>query len=85
MVQDSKEIFAVGESRWSREKVLPGFDLPRQRLSCLILELLGDEWLLVPAFHWRRAYSQGPTPSMPTWMDKREPVPNHRQHNEDGS
>ena len=29
----------------------------RQRITCQILELMGDEWLLVPAFHFRWAYS----------------------------
>ena len=29
---------------------------PRQRITCQLIELLGDEWLLVPAYHYRWAY-----------------------------
>ena len=29
---------------------------PRQRLTALLLELYGDEWLLIPAMHYRRNF-----------------------------
>jgi len=34
---------------------------PKQRIVCQLFELLGDEWLLVAAYHWRWAYSTAGT------------------------
>ena len=36
---------------------LPPLSTPKQRLASLLIELLGDEWLLPAAFHWRWAYT----------------------------
>ena len=42
----------------------------RQRIACQILELMGDEWLLVSAFHFRWAYSGNGTLSQKMPMVK---------------
>eukprot|EP00450_Noctiluca_scintillans_P016197 CAMPEP_0194522542 /NCGR_PEP_ID=MMETSP0253-20130528/57146_1 /TAXON_ID=2966 /ORGANISM="Noctiluca scintillans" /LENGTH=502 /DNA_ID=CAMNT_0039366989 /DNA_START=57 /DNA_END=1566 /DNA_ORIENTATION=+ len=57
IVQDSTEIMDEVEAIFPDPPVTPSVDAPRQRLTCHLLELLGDEWLLAPAFHWRWAYS----------------------------
>lgn len=44
------------------EAVLPGPpvypDTPRQRLAALLLETYGDEWLVIPAMHYRWNYNE---------------------------
>eukprot|EP00940_MAST-03C_sp_MAST-3C-sp2_P000492 g492.t1 len=55
IVHDSTSIIDTVSSMPSATPVLP--NTPRQKLTCLLLELLADEWLLVPAFNFRWAYS----------------------------
>jgi glutathione S-transferase len=59
-LQDSTDILDALEARHGKPLVLP--DTPRQRLAALLLELYGDEWLLLPAMHYRwhhnRAWAQ---------------------------
>lgn len=50
-VQDTTEIIDVLEARHPDAPVYP--DTPRQRLVALLLELFGDEWLVIPAMHYR--------------------------------
>jgi len=57
VVQDSTEIIDTLEALHPGSPLLPGPDRPRQRLVCLLLELWGDEWLLVPAYHYRWSYA----------------------------
>jgi glutathione S-transferase len=54
-IQDSSEIIDVCEARHPERPVIPGVDRPRQRLLAYLLELLGDEWMLVYGF-WERWY-----------------------------
>uniref|UniRef100_A0A7S1AHU4 GST N-terminal domain-containing protein n=1 Tax=Noctiluca scintillans TaxID=2966 RepID=A0A7S1AHU4_NOCSC len=81
-VQDSTEILDEVELLYPVSPVLPALDHPRQRLTCQLLEFLGDEWLLVPAFHWRWAYSgDGSRGQLMPHTGGARP-PNHRQWNE---
>ncbi len=50
-VQDTTEIIDFFEERHPEPSVRPPG--PRQRLAALLLELFGDEWLLIPAMHYR--------------------------------
>ena len=50
-VQDSTEIIDFLELRYPTEPVYP--EGPVQRLAALVLETYGDEWLLLPAMHYR--------------------------------
>lgn len=57
-VQDSTEIIDVVDRLFPKTVVLPNItDRPKQRMVCRLMELFGDEWLLVAAYHWRWAYS----------------------------
>lgn len=59
-VQDSTEIIDVVDRMFpgNNTTVLPSLrERPKQRMVCRLLELFGDEWLLVAAYHWRWAYS----------------------------
>lgn len=49
--QDTTEIIDNFEARFPQASVYP--DSPRQRLAALLFELYGDEWLLIPAMHYR--------------------------------
>lgn len=82
-VQDFKEIMDAVEKLWPAPLVLPPESCPKQRLLCHIVELLADEWLLVPAFHWRWAYSGDGSEAyrMPSFMGGVKPQPNHLQYN----
>ncbi|CAJ1422004.1 unnamed protein product, partial [Effrenium voratum] len=82
-VQDSTEIMDRVEELWPTPSVLPPESCPKQRLVCHIVELLSDEWLLVPAFHWRWAYSGDGSAAhrMPSFMGGVTPTPNHLQYN----
>ena len=84
IIQDSSSIMDAVEVRWPTPPVLPGASAIRQRLVCQLLELLGDEWLLVAAYHWRWSYSGeagNAAQRMHTHMQGVTPVPNHREHN----
>ncbi|MGB7754704.1 MAG: glutathione S-transferase [Salinisphaera sp.] len=50
-IQDTTEIIDYIESREPAPAVYP--PTPRQRLTALLLELYADEWLLIPAMHYR--------------------------------
>ncbi len=65
MIQDSSEIIDLVEQRHPGPAVVPDAErAPRQRLTCYLLELLADEWMLVYAFWERWHYStDGVTPS----------------------
>ena len=83
IVQDSKEIMDEIEKLYPSGPVLPDVDdRPCQRLVCQIIELLGDEWLLVPAFHWRWAYSGDGSPSQRMPNTGGDQPPSHREYNE---
>lgn len=83
-VQDSSTIIDTIEALYPSVLVLPSLEhSPQQRLACQIIELLGDEWLLVTAFHWRWAYAGDGSAAqlMPAFMQGADPLPNHRVHN----
>jgi glutathione S-transferase len=70
-VQDSSEIIDVVEAAHPQAPVIPDpATRPRQCLAAYLIELLADEWLVVPAF-WARWYFS---------EDGREP--SHRGFNE---
>ncbi|HVW26014.1 MAG TPA: glutathione S-transferase family protein [Polyangiaceae bacterium] len=50
-LQDSTEIIDELERRHGEPSVEPS--TPIQRLVCSLLELYGDEWLVIPAMHYR--------------------------------
>ena len=56
VVQDTTEIIDYIEAREPGPSVYP--DGPVQKLAALILELFGDEWLVIPAMHYRWAYNR---------------------------
>lgn len=49
--QDTTEIIDELETRHPEHSVYP--TTPKQKLVSLLLELYGDEWLLIPAMHYR--------------------------------
>jgi len=51
VLQDTTAIIDALEPRFPERGVYP--DTPRQHLAALLLELYGDEWLLIPAMHYR--------------------------------
>ncbi len=55
-VQDTTDIIDYIETNSSGPSVYP--DGPKQKLAALILELFGDEWLLIAAMHYRWAYNE---------------------------
>jgi glutathione S-transferase len=64
-VQDTSEIVDVCEAAHPEPAVVPRADAaPRQRLTAYLIELLADEWMVVPGF-WERWYfsEDGRTPS----------------------
>ena len=67
-VQDSSEIIDYCERNHTKTSVIP--DTPRQRLAVYLLELLADEWLVVPAC-WERWFYSSPLQE-----------PSHRAFNE---
>lgn len=50
-LQDTSHIIDTLETAFPERAVMP--DSPRQRLISLLLELYGDDWLLLPAMHYR--------------------------------
>jgi len=56
VVQDTTEIIDYVEAHAPGPSVYP--DGPVQKLAALILELFGDEWLVIPAMHYRWAYNR---------------------------
>ena len=64
-VQDSSDIIDYVETRHPEAAVVPDpTTRPRQCIAAYLLELLGDEWMVVPGF-WERWYfsEDGRTPS----------------------
>ena len=55
-LQDTTDIIDYVEQNEPGPSVYP--DTPRQRLAALILELFGDEWLVIPAMHYRWRYNR---------------------------
>jgi glutathione S-transferase len=54
VVQDSTDIIDFLEQRFPEPSVYPC--APRQKLVALLFELYGDEWLLLPAMHYRWSF-----------------------------
>lgn len=52
--QDTTEIIDRLEARYPEPAVYP--QGPRQRLASMLLEVYGDEWLVIPAMHYRWNY-----------------------------
>ena len=50
-LQDTSDIIDALELRFPAAPVLPA--TPRQRIAALLLEVYGDEWLKLPAMHYR--------------------------------
>jgi glutathione S-transferase len=50
-LQDTSHIIDTLETTFPERPVIPAG--PSQRLASLLLELYGDEWLLIPAMHYR--------------------------------
>jgi glutathione S-transferase len=50
-LQDSTDIIETLEQRHGAPSILPAG--PLQRLAAALLELYGDEWLVIPAMHYR--------------------------------
>eukprot|EP00040_Diaphanoeca_grandis_P013949 m.70517 g.70517 ORF g.70517 m.70517 type:complete len:507 (+) comp24235_c0_seq1:287-1807(+) len=83
VIQDSTEIIDVLDELYPSVAALPDVTTrPCQRLVCQILELLGDEWLLVPAYHYRWAYSGNGSASQSIPQGGGLNPPNHRDFNE---
>jgi len=56
LVQDTTEIIDYLEQRFDGPSIYP--DNPVQRLNALLLEVYGDEWLVIPAMHYRWKYNR---------------------------
>lgn len=70
-VHDTSEIIDYVEKTHDKMPIVPANETrPKQRLACYLLELLADEWLLVPACWERWHYSLA------------QQEPNHRAYNE---
>lgn len=55
-IQDTTDIIDYFEDLLGGPSVYP--ETPKQRLAALLLELYGDEWLVIPAMHYRWAYNK---------------------------
>ncbi len=55
-IQDTTEIIDYFETLEPASSVVPTG--PKQRLAAHLLELFGDEWLVIPAMHYRWAYNR---------------------------
>ena len=53
-IQDTTDIIDFLEQRFPERRVYPG--TPRQAVVARLLELYGDEWLLIPAMHYRWSF-----------------------------
>lgn len=56
VLQDSTVIIDHFEQTEATPSVYP--DTPRQKLAALLLETYGDEWLVIPAMHYRWNYNE---------------------------
>lgn len=80
-LQDSSEIIDWFEAKYPEPSVYP--DTPVQRILALLFELYGDEWLLLPAMHYRwnfpaenseflhREMGQAAFPKLPGFIQKK--------------
>jgi glutathione S-transferase len=55
-LQDSTDIIDELERRHGGPSIYPS--TPKQRLAALLLEVYGDEWLVIPAMHYRWHYNR---------------------------
>ncbi|MBL4870937.1 MAG: glutathione S-transferase N-terminal domain-containing protein, partial [Robiginitomaculum sp.] len=55
-VQDTTDIIDYVEAREGGPSIYPTG--PKQKLAALILELFGDEWLLIAAMYYRWTYNE---------------------------
>ncbi len=55
-VQDTSDIIDFLEARFPEPAIYPS--TPRQGTIARLFELYGDEWLLIPAMHYRWAYNE---------------------------
>ncbi|MBL4659573.1 MAG: glutathione S-transferase [Alcanivoracaceae bacterium] len=51
VIQDTTEIIDRLEQKFTQNSIYP--ITPKQKLTALLLEVYGDEWLLIPAMHYR--------------------------------
>jgi len=56
VIQDTTVIIDELEKRFPEHSVYP--DTPKQKLVSLLLELYADEWLFIPALHYRWHYKE---------------------------
>ncbi len=56
VLQDTSEIIDTLDARHGAPSVMP--DGPATKLAALLLELYGDEWLVLPAMHYRWSYNR---------------------------
>ena len=56
VLQDTSDIIDILDARHGPPSVFP--DGPVQKLAALLLELYGDEWLVLPAMHYRWSYNR---------------------------
>ena len=56
LLQDTSEIIDTLDARLGPPSVFP--ETPVQKLAALLLELYGDEWLVLPAMHYRWTYNR---------------------------
>lgn len=56
VIQDTTCIIDYFEAHASGPSVYP--ETPRQRLAALLIECFGDEWLVIPAMHYRWHYNE---------------------------
>ncbi|MEL7452621.1 MAG: glutathione S-transferase [Pseudomonadota bacterium] len=56
ILQDTSDIIDTLEARHGAPSVYP--DGPVQKLAALLFEVIGDEWLVIPAMHYRWAYNR---------------------------
>ncbi|GAB2785482.1 glutathione S-transferase family protein [Halomonas shantousis] len=55
-IQDTTAIIDFLETRFAQRPIYP--PTPRQRLVALLLELYADEWLVIPAMHYRWSFPE---------------------------
>jgi len=56
IVQDTADIIAEIETAYPEPSVMP--DGPVQRFASLLMQVFGDQWLLMPAMHYRWNYNE---------------------------
>ncbi|NBC19840.1 MAG: glutathione S-transferase [Alphaproteobacteria bacterium] len=56
LLQDTSDIIDLLDARHGPPSVFP--ETPVQKLVALLLELFGDEWLVLPAMHYRWTYNR---------------------------